>query len=309
MLSVQCLGPVHEAHFLWGYKAHLEQDLTPILAPGLLSPTTTELGSMAPPPAQPRRSSRQGRGLNGRDVQLDNLGDILTAPTRQAKKQFTPSDGLSLSNNLLAPVQKKRCRKKVIGSYCPLQFYANSRQAKLLPPTASPPCEQPLSNIDPRLGFHSQRSSPTPLSHTSHPEAPAQPPLVSSPHVSQHSSPRLSTAVFPTHPSRAPTPLPNNRSSQNLNNIELDGDTDVGQDNDDDMDQDDDLDIDECSDGEDDHAAHEFLRAVPTTTNVLAGSPSAILPYSHSGFAVIFLRCIHYLHTLTGPPSLTTGIW
>ena len=119
MLSVQHLGPVHEAHFLWGFKADLERDLTPILAPGLLSLTATELGSMAPPPAQRRRSSRQGRGLNGRDVQLDNLGDILTAPTRQAKKRFAPSDGLSLPNNLLAPVPKKRQRKKVIHPYCP----------------------------------------------------------------------------------------------------------------------------------------------------------------------------------------------
>lgn len=293
MLSVQFLGPVHEAHFLWGYKAHLEQDLTPILAPGLLSSTATELGSMAPPPAQPRRSSRRGRGLNGRDVQLDNLGDILTAPTRQAKKRFAPSDGLSLSDNLLAPAQKKRRRKKVISSYCPLQFYANGRQATLPPPTAPPPCEQPLSNIDPRLGFHPLQSPSTPLSPPSHPEAPAQPPLISSPHVTQHSSPQLSTAAFSTHPSRSPTPLPNNTSSCTLNDAESDeSDADVGQDDNVDIDQDDDLDIDERSDGEDDRAAHEFLRAMPTTTNVLAGSPSAILPYGHSGFAVMFLNVL-----------------
>lgn len=48
-----------------------------------------------------------------------HLGDILTAPTRQAKKRFAPSDGLSLPNNLLAPVPKKRQRKKVIHPYCP----------------------------------------------------------------------------------------------------------------------------------------------------------------------------------------------
>lgn len=114
MLSVQHFGPVHEAHFLWGFKAHLEQDTTPILVSSPHTPLTTEPGSMALPPAQARCSSRRGRGLNGRDVQLDKLGDLLAAPTRQTKKRFAPSDELSLPNNLLAPVQKKRQRRKVL---------------------------------------------------------------------------------------------------------------------------------------------------------------------------------------------------
>ena len=66
------------------------------------------------PPTQARRSARRGRGLNGRDVQLDKLGDLLTAPTRQAKKRFAPSDGLSLPNNLLAPDPKRRRRSKKV---------------------------------------------------------------------------------------------------------------------------------------------------------------------------------------------------
>jgi hypothetical protein len=69
---------------------------------------------MALLPMQARRSSRRGRGSNGRNVQLDKLGDVLTAPTRQAKKRFAPSDGLSLPNNLLAPVPKKRRSNKVL---------------------------------------------------------------------------------------------------------------------------------------------------------------------------------------------------
>ncbi|KAF9786188.1 hypothetical protein BJ322DRAFT_1020281 [Thelephora terrestris] len=271
---------------------------------------------MAPLPTQARRSSRQGRGSNGRDVQLDKLGELLTAPTRQAKKRFAPSDGLSLPNNVLAPVQKKRRRKKF--------------QATLPPPTASQPCEQPLPNIDPRLGFFPTQSSTHSLP-ISHPETPAQPPRISSPHVTQHSTPHLSIAALSTHPSRAPTPMSNDDFGYNstegaaqpprtplphvtqhssphlsiaalsthpsraptptLNNNfghnstesdEDDSDADVG--------QDDDLDIDEASDGEDDRAAHELLRAAPTTTHILADGPPAILPYGHSGFAVFMIN-------------------
>ena len=112
-LTVQHLGSNHEANS-WGYKAWNERDRSPILVSSLHSSMATELGSMALLPAQPRRSSRHGRGLNGRDVQLDRLGDVLAAPTHQAKKQFAPSDELSLPNNLLAPVPKKRRRKKVL---------------------------------------------------------------------------------------------------------------------------------------------------------------------------------------------------
>jgi hypothetical protein len=83
-----------------------------------------ELGSMSLPLTRVRRSTRHGRGSNGRDVQLDKLGDILTAPTRQTKKRFAPADGLSLPNNLLAPVPKRRRKnKKVFASTLYLFFY------------------------------------------------------------------------------------------------------------------------------------------------------------------------------------------
>lgn len=74
-----------------------------------------ELGSMAQlTPAGARRSSRRGRGSNGRDAQLDKLGTILTEPTYQAKKRFVPADGLSLPDNALAPVPKRRRRNKQV---------------------------------------------------------------------------------------------------------------------------------------------------------------------------------------------------
>ena len=105
-LTVQCLKPNHEANF-WRYKAWRKQDRFPILVPSPCTPMAIELGSMVLPPTQARRSSRCGRGLNGWNVQLDKLSDLLTAPTHQATKRFAPSDDLSLPNNLLAPVPKK----------------------------------------------------------------------------------------------------------------------------------------------------------------------------------------------------------
>lgn len=73
----------------------------------------TEVGSVVLP-TQGRRSNRPGRGTGGRGVQLDRLGDILTAPTHRAQKRFAPSDGLLLPDNVLAPVQKKRRRNKKV---------------------------------------------------------------------------------------------------------------------------------------------------------------------------------------------------
>ena len=75
---------------------------------------TAELGSVAEPTTNARRSTRRGRGSNGRDAQLDKLGDVLTTPTYQAKKRFAPSDGLSLPDNVLAPVQKKRRKNRKV---------------------------------------------------------------------------------------------------------------------------------------------------------------------------------------------------
>jgi len=67
---------------------------------------------MAAPVTQTRRrSNRANLGRNGRDVQLDRLGEQLVAPTRQRKKRFAPEDGLMLENNALAPVPKKRRTK------------------------------------------------------------------------------------------------------------------------------------------------------------------------------------------------------
>jgi hypothetical protein len=77
-----------------------------------------ELGSVVLSTPGARRSTRSGRGSGGRDAQLDRLGDILVKPTRQAQKRFAPSDGLSLPDNVLAPIQKKRRRnKKVLSNF------------------------------------------------------------------------------------------------------------------------------------------------------------------------------------------------
>ena len=70
----------------------------------------TELPS--PPPQNVRRSSRSGRGTGGRDVQLDELGDILVSSTRKRKPKFSPDDS-SLSANPRAPPPKGKRRKKV----------------------------------------------------------------------------------------------------------------------------------------------------------------------------------------------------
>lgn len=60
-----------------------------------------------------RRSNRLNLGLNGRDAQLNRLGEQLAAPTRQRKRLFAPEDGLMLENNALAPAPKKKRRSKV----------------------------------------------------------------------------------------------------------------------------------------------------------------------------------------------------
>jgi hypothetical protein len=70
-------------------------------------------GSITAPVAQTeRRSTCSNFGSNGRDVQLDRLGEQLVAPTRQKKRAFVAEDGLTLEDNPLAPVlKKKRCSK------------------------------------------------------------------------------------------------------------------------------------------------------------------------------------------------------
>ena len=58
-----------------------------------------------------RCSNRANRGLNGRDVQLGQLGERLTAPTRVAKRSFVPEEGIELEINARAPAPKKKCTK------------------------------------------------------------------------------------------------------------------------------------------------------------------------------------------------------
>ena len=67
---------------------------------------------MAPPVAQTQRCfGHVNRGRNGCDVQLDQLGEQLIAPTHQKKRRFVPEEGLTLENNDLAPAPKRRRAK------------------------------------------------------------------------------------------------------------------------------------------------------------------------------------------------------
>jgi hypothetical protein len=69
-------------------------------------------------PQTQRRSNRINRSLNGRDIQLDRLGELLVTPTHQKKRAFVLEDGSILKNNVLAPVPQKR-RSKVLCLYTP----------------------------------------------------------------------------------------------------------------------------------------------------------------------------------------------
>jgi hypothetical protein len=59
-----------------------------------------------------RCSNRANRGCNGRNAQLDRLGEQLTVSTRTAKKRFAPEEGTQLEVNARAPLPKKK-RSKV----------------------------------------------------------------------------------------------------------------------------------------------------------------------------------------------------
>jgi len=256
------------------------QDRNPTLVSSLRALMTTELGSMALPT---RRSSRTGRGSNGRDVQLDRLGNVLTAPTRQAKKRFAPSDGLSLPDNVLAPVPKKRRRnKKVFYTLSILTMMLTNQKATLPPPAPLQPCHQPLVNIDPRLGFLTPHHPPTPLSPILHHGVPPQL-LAESQHTTYYPSPQpLAATPSIHHPSVPTTPLMPpatvSRPSPDLGDSESEGsDTDHAQTHE--------PDIDERSDDEDDRAARTLLRSTPTVMQDVI-DPLTILPYNHQGFAV-----------------------
>ena len=101
-------------------KSTTNEMITPSSSLVLTFHMTTELGSVAP---GLRRSARQNLGLNGRDVQLDKLGQVLTAPSHQAQKRFAPTDGLYLPDNALAPVQKKARRGKKVNLNSVSYFY------------------------------------------------------------------------------------------------------------------------------------------------------------------------------------------
>lgn len=79
-------------------------------------------------------------------------------------------------------------------------------------------------------------------------------------------------------PQSSLTPSLDTGSGHDLGNSDSDeSDADVTQSNE--------PEIDEHSDDEDDRAAHEFLHAAPTATNLPTPSPE-ILPYNHQGFSV-----------------------
>ena len=239
---------------------------------------TTVPGSVVPPTQGVRRSSRPGRGSNGRDTQLDRLGDVLAAPARQARKRFAPTDGLVLPNNALAPAPKRRRRNnKVLLNVRSFSTVLMDPKATLPPPPPAtpPPRQEPLPNIDPRLGFFTPHppSTPSPIlpqlntltqplsSHTTR-RSPPQP-FITPPSI--HLPPS-----YPPPPNMDPTPGLDDSGS------EVDDGDGV---------QNPESDIDERSDDEDDRAAHKLLRAAPIVTQDFA-DPLTVLPYNHRGFAV-----------------------
>ena len=147
-------------------------------------------------------------------------------------------------------------------------------KATLPLPVAQQPCQEPLPNIDPRLGFFTPQPQPTLSPIQPQHEAPIQP---LSPRGPRYSSPP-STIPSPSQQPIAYPPLPDVVSTPELD--------DSGSDDDDaDGAQIHEPDIDERSDDEDDRAAHELLRAAPATAHDFA-NPLTLLPYNHQGFAV-----------------------
>ena len=96
------------------YKTLQGPQTNPILVSSLLASMVMELGSVALQAPVVRCSTHHGSGLGGRDVQLKKLGNVLTEPTHKPKKCFTPSDELSLPDNVLAPVRKKPQKSKKV---------------------------------------------------------------------------------------------------------------------------------------------------------------------------------------------------
>jgi len=250
---------------------------------------TSGPGSMVLPMQGTRHSTRSGRGLNGRDAQLDRLGDILTAPTRQAPKRFAPTDGLDLPNNVLAPAPKRRRRnKKVLSNYSSFSTILTDPKTAPPPPATPQPCQEPLPNIDPRLGFLTPRPQFTLSPLLPQHEAPTQPLSL---HATRYSSPHLSVTP-PTRQPPAHPPLPGVGLTPELDDSGSD-------DSDADGIQNHEPDIDERSDDEDDRAAHELLRATPTAVHDSV-DPLTILPYNHQGFVV----CLH----LSFHPAMCTYV-
>ena len=97
-----------------------------------------------------RRSNRANRGCNGRDVQLGQLGERLTAPTRVAKKRFAPDEGIQLEVNARAPAPKKRRTRKV----SPL--FQQPGDSNLTDPRLTP------TNLSLRISRHVSNPQPQP---------------------------------------------------------------------------------------------------------------------------------------------------
>ena len=101
----------HEVSLQKCYKRSQNSQEFPILVCSLLSLMVTELGSVAQSTPVAQRSTRCGRG---RDAQLNKLSTLLMKPTYEAKKHFAPTNGLSLPDNALAPVPKRRRKTKEV---------------------------------------------------------------------------------------------------------------------------------------------------------------------------------------------------
>jgi len=236
---------------------------------------STTSSTPVPTPVLPRRSSRKGRGAGGRDTQLDQLTDILVAPTRQWKRPFVPDDLDSLPVNPRAPAPKKKRtrRKKVcqcIGQ--PLVALTDTNQTPATPPLEDAPqprsqSQLPLPSqppIDPRFGFFPPQSQPPRTQPVMRSPTPSPTPAPSSP---PHSSPTINTTP--------PGP-------QNTSDAEISQDDEEGEGSDEEME------IDETSEGEEDRRAHEILQAVPDQTETMRGNSLVRLPYDNRNFAVRF---------------------
>jgi len=119
-----------------------------------------------PPPIPLQRSSRMGWGAGGHDVQLDQLADILIAPTCQRKHPFMPDDLGSLPVNPRAPAPKKKwTRRKKVHRYTTefLPRLTGTNQMPVTPPLEDPAQLQPQSQPQPQSQLQSHLPSQPPI--------------------------------------------------------------------------------------------------------------------------------------------------